>query len=353
MNRQAAAHRSGCGGLRSAKGTRMTVTRRAVLAGAASLPLIGVARRASAQAEVTLNAVHFTPAQVSYARSFLKYVEKVNRVGKGIVQIRVRGGPEVVPFPQMGEALKNGLVDMVNYPAGPMLNIVPEGEVFSATSKKPWELRANGGFELIDGIFAAKANARVLAHVDGGAGFHIFTVDEPVRTADGAIDFSRLKIRSAALYREFLESLGAGVVVQSPGETYTSLERGLVNANCYTVLGYQNFGWNKFTRYRIDPGFFQTDVLVMVNKASWDKLGAAARKVLQDVAIEHERESYDANLVGTREQGEQMVAAGMKVIELQGAARASYLDKAARISWERLAKRDASRIADLRAKFGS
>ncbi|HQY28008.1 MAG TPA: TRAP transporter substrate-binding protein DctP [Burkholderiaceae bacterium] len=329
----------------------MTVTRRAVLAGAASLPLVAATRRAAAQAEVTLNAVHFTPAQVSYARSFLKYVEKVNGAGKGIVQIRVRGGPEVVPFQQMGEALKNGLVDMVNYPAGPMLNLVPEGEVFSATSKKPWELRANGGFELIDGIFAAKANARVLAHVDGGAGFHIFTVDEPVRTADGGVDFSKLKIRSAALYREFLESLGAGVVVQSPGETYTSLERGLVNANCYTVLGYQNFGWNKFTRFRIDPGFFQTDVLVMVNKASWDKLGAPARKILQDVAIEHERDSYEANLAGTREHGDQMIAAGMKVVALQGAARAAYLDKAARVSWERLAKRDASRLAELRAKF--
>jgi TRAP-type C4-dicarboxylate transport system substrate-binding protein len=322
-----------------------------VLAGADSLPLVAATRRAAAQAEVTLNAVHFTPAQVSYARSFLKYVEKVNGAGKGIVQIRVRGGPEVVPFQQMGEALKNGLVDMVNYPAGPMLNLVPEGEVFSATSKKPWELRANGGFELIDGIFAAKANARVLAHVDGGAGFHIFTVDEPVRTPDGGVDFSKLKIRSAALYREFLESLGAGVVVQSPGETYTSLERGLVNANCYTVLGYQNFGWNKFTRFRIDPGFFQTDVLVMVNKASWDKLGAPARKILQDVAIEHERDSYEANLAGTREHGDQMIAAGMKVVALQGAARAAYLDKAARVSWERLAKRDASRLAELRAKF--
>lgn len=329
----------------------MTISRRAVLAGAASLPLLGATRHAVAQAEVTLNAVHFTPAQVSYARSFLKYVEKVNRAGKGIVQIRVRGGPEVVPFPQMGEALKNGLVDMVNYPAGPMLNLVPEGEVLSATSKKPWELRANGGFDLIDGIFGAKANARILAHVDGGAGFHIFTVDEPVRTADGGVDFSKLKIRSAALYREFLESLGAGVVVQAPGETYTSLERGLVNANCYTVLGYQNFGWNKFTRFRIDPGFFQTDVLIMVNKASWEKLGAPARKVLKDVAIEHERESYDANLAGTREQGEQMVAAGMKVVELQGAARTAYLEKAGRVSWERLAKRDASRLAELRAKF--
>jgi TRAP-type C4-dicarboxylate transport system substrate-binding protein len=278
-------------------------------------------------------------------------IEESIKRGKGVIQIRVRGGPEVIPFTQTGEALKNGVIDMVNAPAGPMLNIVPEGEVFSATSKKPWELRENGGFALIDGIFAKKANARVLAHVDGGAGFHVFTVDEPVRTADGGVDFSRLKIRSAALYREFLESLGAGVVVQPPGETYTSLERGLVNANCYTVLGYQNFGWNKFTRYRIDPGFFQTDVLIMMNKGAWERLSPQARKILQDVAIEHERTSYEENLAGTRDQGHQMVDAGMKVVELQGAARAAYLERASRVSWERLAKRDASRIEELRAKF--
>lgn len=328
----------------------MALTRRTVLMGASALPLASFARRAAAQ-EATINAVHFTPAQVSYARSFLKYVEKVNQRGKGIVQIRVRGGPEVIPFTQLGEALKNGVIDMVDCPAGPLLNIVPEGEVFSATSKKPWELRENGGFELIDGIFGKKANAHVLAHVDAGAGFHVFTVDEPVRTADGGVDFSRLKIRSAALYREFLESLGAGVVVQPPGEAYTSLERGLVNANCYTVLGYQNFGWNKFTRYRIDPGFFQTDVLVMVNKAAWERLSPEARKLLQDVAIEHERSSYEENLAGTREQGQQMIDAGMKVVELQGAARAAYLEKASRVSWERLAKRDPSRLAELREKF--
>jgi len=328
----------------------MAVSRRTILAGASALPLAAFTRRAAAK-EITLNAVHFTPAQVSYAVSFLKFVDKLNERGKGVVQIRVRGGPEVIPFAQIGEALKNGVIDLVDAPAGPMLNIVPEGEVFSATSKTPWELRANGGFDLINGIFAKKANAHVLAHVDGGAGFHVFSVEEPVRTDDGGVDFSRLKIRSAALYREFLESLGAGVVVQPPGEAYTSLERGLVNANCYTVLGYQNFGWNKFTRFRIDPGFFQTDVLVMIHKGAWERLGPEARKILQDVAIEHERASYEENLAHTREQGRQMVDAGMKVVELQGKARAAYLEKAARASWERLAKRDPSRLDELRAKF--
>ena len=329
----------------------MDLKRRAILGGGAALAVSALPRLARAQV-ITINAVHFTPAQASYARSFMKYVDKVNSRGKGVIQIRVRGGPEIIPFMQQGEAQKNGLIDMIDHPAGPYLNIVPEGEVFSATRKKPWELRENGGFALINEIYARKGNAYLLAHVDGGAGFHIFTTEEPARTADGGFDFSKLKIRSAALYREFLESLGANVVVQGPGEVYTSLERGLVNANCYTVLGYHSFGWDKFTKYRIDPGFFQTDVLISMNKAKWDSLPAAAKKILQDAALEYERESYEANLKNTEQEGQAMIAAGMKVVELKGAARTSYLDKASRASWERMQKRDPTSVAALRQKFG-
>lgn len=329
----------------------MHSTRRAILGIAAAVAAMNLPTLAFAQ-EVSINAVHFTPAQVSYAKSFMKFVDKVNQRGKGVIQIKVRGGPEIMPMAQLGEAQKNGVIDMLDCPAGPYLNLVPEAEVFAATNKKPWELRANGGFALINEIFAKKGNAYVLAHVDGGAGFHIFTNDEPPRSADGGIDFTRLKIRSAALYRDFLESLGAGVVVQGPGEVYTSLERGLVNANAYTVLGYQGFGWNKFTKFRIDPGFFQTDVLISMNKTKWDSLPEAARRILQEVALEYERESYEANVKGTEDEGKQMIAGGMKVVPLTGAARAAFLDKAARISWERMQKRDATHIAALRQKFG-
>lgn len=330
----------------------MDLTRRTMIGAAATLAASGWPVQAFAQ-EVTLNAVHFTPTQVSYARSFLKFVDKVNQRGKGVIQIKVRGGPEVIPFTQLGESLKNGLIDMIDCPAGPYLNIVPEGEVFSATTRKPWELRANGGFALINEVFAKKANAYVLAHVDGGAGFHVFTTDEPARTPDGGIDFSKLKVRSGALYRDFLESLGATVVVQGPGEVYTSLERGLVNANAYTVLGYSGFGWQKFTKYRIDPSFFQTDVLITVNKAKWDSLPEPARKLLQEVAMEYEHESVEANLKNTDDEAKQMIAGGMKVVELGGSARTTYLEKASRVSWERLAKRDSTYIAALRQKFGN
>ncbi|MEO6625555.1 MAG: TRAP transporter substrate-binding protein DctP [Burkholderiaceae bacterium] len=301
--------------------------------------------------EAVVNAVHFTPAQNSYAKSFMKYVEAVNEKGKGVVRIQVRGGPEVMPPLQLGEAQKNGVIDMVNAAPGLYLNIVPEGEVFSATSKKPWELRANGGWDMVNKIFEQKANAHILAHVDGGTGFHIFTVNEPVRTADGGVDWSKLKVRSAPLYREFFEAIGVTPIVQGPGEAYTSLERGLVNGMGYSVLGYAGFGWDKFTRYRIDPSFLHTDVLITMNKKKWDSLSPQAQKILSDVAIEHEKASFAANVLATQQEGEALIAKGMKVIELTGEARRKYLEADSRASWERLTKRDPTHVVALRQKF--
>ena len=301
--------------------------------------------------EAVINAVHFTPAQNSYARSFMKYVEAVNERGKGVVRIQVRGGPEVMPPLQLGEAQKNGVIDMVNAAPGLYLNIVPEGEVFSATSKKPWELRANGGWDMVNKIFAQKANAHILAHVDGGTGFHIFTVAEPVRTPDGGVDWSKLKVRSAPLYREFFEALGVTPIVQGPGEAYTSLERGLVNAMGYSVLGYSGFGWDKFTRYRIDPSFLHTDVLITMNLKKWDSLSPQAQKILSDTAIEHEKASFAANAIATQQEGDAMIAKGMKVVELTGEARKRYLEADSRASWDRLTKRDPTNVAALRQKF--
>lgn len=301
--------------------------------------------------EAVINAVHFTPAQNSYAKSFLKYVEAVNEKGKGVVRIQVRGGPEVMPPLQLGEAQKNGVIDMVNAAPGLYLNIVPEGEVFSATSKKPWDLRANGGWDMVNKIFAQKANAHILAHVDGGTGFHIFTVNEPVRTADGGVDWSKLKVRAAPLYREFFEAIGVTPIVQGPGEAYTSLERGLVNGMGYSVLGYSAFGWDKFTKYRIDPSFLHTDVLITMNKKKWDSLTPQAQKILNDAAIEHEKASFAANAIATQQEGDAMIAKGMKVVELTGEARKKYAEADSRASWDRLTKRDPTNVAALKQKF--
>ncbi len=313
--------------------------------------LVAVIAGSAAAQEVVLNAVHFTPTQNGYAQSFLRFVEKVNERGKGVVQIQVRGGPEVIPPNQQGAAQKNGLIDMINCPPGLYLELVPEGEVFSSSTKSPQEIRDNGGWEAISKIFAEKGNAHLLAHVDAGAGFHVFTVNEPTPTPDGGVDWSAFQIRSSPLYKAFLESLGATVIVQGPGDVYTSLERGVVNANAYSIVGYSSFGWDKFTKFRIDPSFFQTDVLISMNKAKWDSLSEEAKTILNEVALEHEKASFEANVAETKKQGDAMIAAGQKVVELTGEGRDKYLAAAEKASWDRMTERDPTNVEALRALF--
>lgn len=319
---------------------------------AAAIALSGFGGLTSASAEETvLRGVTFTPAQAYYAKSFQKFADQVNEKGKGIVQIEVVGGPEVVPPLKLGEAQKNGVADIFDLPAGLYLNLVPEGEAFAGSNHTPMENRANGGFDMVNEIFQEKGNAMLLAHVDGGAPFHIYLTKEPKIDADGNPDLTGMKIRTAPLYRSFVESLGAVNVVQSPSDVYTSLERGVVDGTGYTVLGFRDFNWDKFTKYRIDPGFFQTDVLISMNLDSWNKLSPEAQAILKEVAESYEKESYEAVQTATASEDKALRDGGMEIIELTGAARDKYLNDAYTVTWERLKSRDATNHDALQEKF--
>ena len=184
------------------------------LRSAALAALVAVSGQA-ASAEDVINAVHFTPASTDFSKEFLRFVDAVNERGKGVVRIDVKGGPEVIPNPQLGAAQQSGLIDMLHTPAGLYLEIVPEGEAFAASTLPPSELRANGGWELLDGIYARKGNAKLLALLNASAGFHIWTVDEPKLTEDGMLDFTPLLIRASPLYKQFFENLGATLVIHA------------------------------------------------------------------------------------------------------------------------------------------
>lgn len=322
-----------------------------VLAGAMSAGTI-LATAASADEQV-IRAVTFTPAQVIYAQNFQTFVDRVNERGrgKGVIRIDVIGGPEAIPPLRMGEAQKNGVADMFNLPAGLYLNIVPEGEAFAASNHTPWENRENGGLAMINESFHEKGNAHILAHVDAGTGFHLFLTRKPDLTEDGGVDLTGFRIRTAPLYRAFVESLGATNVVQSPTEVYTSLERGVVDGTGYTIVGMRDFNWDKFVKYRIDPGFFQTDVLISMNHDRWQSLSDEAKSIIDEVAIEWERESYDLMQAATEAEDQALRDGGLEVIELTGVARENYLTSAYQVSWNRLKERDPTHHDALREIF--
>ncbi|WP_118135881.1 TRAP transporter substrate-binding protein DctP [Oceanicella sp. SM1341] len=301
--------------------------------------------------EVTLRAITFTPSQVIYAQHFQTFVDMVNERGEGVVQIQIIGGPEAIPSLRQGEAQQNGVADIFNLPAGLYLNMVPEGEAFSGSNHTPMENRASGALDYINEIYHEKANAHIIAHVDGGNGFHLFLTKKPEMTPEGTVDLSEFRVRTAPLQRAFVENLGAINVTQSPEEVYTSLERGIVDGTAYTIVGMRDFNWHKFVKYRIDPGFFQTDVLISLNLDSWNGLSDEAKAILNEVGAEYEQISYETMAEATAAEDKALRDSGIEVITLEGDAAQNYLKAAYATSWERLKSRDATHYDKLRELF--
>ena len=68
----------------------------------------------------------------------------------------------------------------------------------------------------------------------------------------------------------------------------------------------------------------------------WDALSDESKKTLQDVAIQHEKDSVEALRAKRDEDFAALDGAGMKVVTLEGEAKANYLAAAREKTWERM-----------------
>ncbi|MFQ5534152.1 MAG: TRAP transporter substrate-binding protein DctP [Sphingomonadales bacterium] len=306
---------------------------------------------APAVSEEVLRAVAAFPITVDYTRSFLRFVDRVNDAGKGVVRVQFIGGPEVMPQTEQAGAVQRGVIDMQYGPVSYYTGLVPEGDALVGSRRTIMEARANGGMALLARIYRDKLKVHLLGHFDSGVGFHIYLANAPRRTADGGIDLSGVRLRSQPIYREFFQRLGAIAVSVPTGETYTALGRGMVEGAGWPLVGITDMSWNRFLKYRIDPPFFQTDLVVIVNAGKWEALSRQAQQILHREALAHETESYRHFQRQLPIIDRNVRADGMKVVTLEGAAAERYLSLAYQALWSRLAERDASNIQELQTRF--
>ena len=304
-----------------------------------------------AKGEETLNAVVAFPKPLDFTQSFLRFVERVNLAGRGVVQINVQGGPEVIPPPEQGDAVRRGVVDMQYGPATYYLGAFPEADAMVGSNQNVATTRGNGGLELLGTAFTDKMGVHLLGHFDTGIPFHIYLVDEPKRTEEGGVDLNGLKLRSQPIYREFFEKMGVTTVSIPVPEVYTALERGTVDGLGFPLVAVMDLGWHEHFKYRIDPPFFQTDLVTIVNQAKWDGLSDEAKTILKDTALAFEQESYDFFQAYQKELDQKMRDAGITVVELEGEVGAAFAAGGYETAWERFATKDADAAAAFKAKF--
>jgi len=128
----------------------------------ALLAAVNVATAAQAQ-EVTLRAVTAFAEKTTYSRGFETFVERVNEAGKGVIRINYIGGPKAMPPFEVGNALKNGVVEIANVTGAFYTNLLPEADAWKLAQRPMTELRKNGGYDYMAALYAQKMNAVLLA----------------------------------------------------------------------------------------------------------------------------------------------------------------------------------------------
>jgi TRAP-type C4-dicarboxylate transport system substrate-binding protein len=287
------------------------------------------------------------PENGIYVQRLLPWVKKFNEEGKGILQINFLGGPKAIPTFEVGNAVKTGVVDLALTTGAFYTNVMPEADFLKLTQVSVAEQRKNGAFDAINKVWNDKGNMQYLARVVENQPFHIYTnkkVDKP--------DFTGQKIRITPVYREFFQALNANVVTTPPGEVYTALERGVVDGYGWPIGGIFDLNWQEKTKYRVDPGFYDAEVSIIMNLPAYKKLTEPQRTYLTKQLQAYEAGNSFWTQYG-KDEAVRQEKVGIQVIKFDPAQAKAFHDKAYDIGWAVAAKQSpeiAARFKPLFAK---
>ena len=235
--------------------------------------------------------------------------------------------------PEVGNAVRTRVVDIANVTGAFYTNLMPEADGFKLISKSMSEQRKNGTWEFINQLHNQKLNAQYLARQFHNVPFHIY-----LNKKIDKIDFSGLKIRVTPVYRDVVEAFGGTPITTAPGEVYTALERGVADGYGWPITGIFDLGWDKVTKFRMEPPFYSVEVNVLVNLDAWKGLSDAQRKLLNDAALwlEGLDSEKEADIKAERER---QAAAGIQPLDFGPATSKAFLDRAYEVAWQSVIKR--------------
>jgi len=284
--------------------------------------------------EVTIKAVSAWAEGNFFSINFEKFVQKVNADGKGVIQINfLGGGQKVMPPFEVGNAVKSGVVDMANVTGNFYTNLLPESDALSVSTIPVQEWRKNGAYDYINNLWGEKLNAHYLGRAIDNMPYHLFLKKQISKP-----DLTGLRLRGIPIYREFFQSMGGNVLTITPGETYTALERGVIDGYGWPVSGIFDLSLQEHTKFRVEPGFYNTEVGVLVNLNTWKRLNDRQRAVLTNAAIWMENLNLENGKLWEEEKKRQ-AAAGIQPITFPAADTAAYSKRANDTIWESINKR--------------
>lgn len=291
------------------------LARAAGLVVAVATAAVGLTKAAPAQPTTLTMIGSWTPGTAA-ADMGIRFMDELNRLGEGKIEVEFKGAAEVVPVFDQPEAIARGLFDMwygaPNYWAG----VVPAGYI---TELSPNAIPDQGPdselFAFMTKLYEP-AGVRYLGHFtgDGTSGNHYLVTQERIESVE---DLKGKPIRVPPLTRHFIEAVGAEPITLPPGDIYVALDRGTVVGLTWPYYdGFTDFGWQEVSKYLIDQPLYRNGITVKMNLEKWNSLS----EEVQGIVLEATRKTQEWALGFVAEQEakqlEIMREAGMEVITL-------------------------------------
>jgi TRAP-type C4-dicarboxylate transport system substrate-binding protein len=285
-----------------------------------------------------LKAVTAWPKPVMDNKAFFIFAElveqKVAKKYPGELKINYLGGPEVVKTMEQVHGLKTGLIDMCFTTTAYYTSLLPEVDAVKLSDFPAWQERERGAWAYLNDLHEKRLGIHYLARLGLDIKFHLYLI-KPIKGAD----LKGLKIRVSPMQLQLIKTLRGMPVVIPPTEVYTGLQRGVVDGYCWPSVGIRDWGWQKVTKYVVEPGFYRVPNPVLVNLETWNKVPKKLRDLLTEAAVEAEKKAmvYFEDLA--KKDRPILLKEGIKVIDLPPLEKEKFLKAAYDPAWEDILKK--------------
>jgi TRAP-type C4-dicarboxylate transport system substrate-binding protein len=281
---------------------------------------------------VTLKAVTAWPKTASEYKAFATFTDLVEQmVAKKYpeeLKIQFIGGPEAVKTPDQVQALQRGMVDMVFTTSAYYVSVLPEVDALKLSVFTPADERGKGAWAYVNQLHE-KIGLYYLARLGLGTQFHLY-LKKPIKTAD----LKGFNIRVSPMYLQVIKGLGGNPVVIPPTEVYAALERNVVDGYCWPSVGIGDWGWDKQTKYIVDPGFYQVPNPLLMNLKTRNGLPKKFQDLLTEAAALAEKKVVaDFDDLAKKERPI-LLKEGIQVIDLPPAEKEKFLKMAYDEGWK-------------------
>lgn len=298
---------------------------------------------------VELKLVTFLPANAPRVQIVLKLVERINDKLKGELSIKHVGGPEVVPGPELGQAVQRGTVDIGFLPSAFYEGLVPVGNILLLSQVSVKEERDRGAWDTLRELHA-KSGLQFMWRIDPSLAPEFYLAfRNPVKTLS---DLKGIKLGAAGNHaKAFSQALGMGMISVPTTEVYTAVERGVVDAFSTAADAHISYGDYEKLKYILDHPYYVDNTVWIMNLNKWNSLSKDLQNRLMNVYLEMEPELAQMHKDMIAASNKKMAESGAKFIKLSPDEEKKFLDTVYSAEWARLTEAQPEAVKALKDKL--